>query len=249
LQEELVNKSWPADKCNFSNNARSAETIRYILSEPLCQPKGDFKPINGYRFQTNLYQTVSPTGIAVHRTWLQYSTHTNEAYCLPCWLFGAYPTPENESTAKSAWQTGFQAFKHTKQSVERHESSNSHIFATQAMKQFKSGQGIDKALAEEKRAEEKFWRKVIKRVVDVVILLGTQNLPLRGHREDIAHLFDGGENVNEKESGFNASNRGNFLAIIELLASYDTVLRDLLHTQKGKTKYINDTNNINNLIL
>lgn len=232
-----MNIAWPTDKCNFKNygTARSSETKRYILSEPLCQPKGEFKKINGYRFQPNLYNTVSPTGIAVHRTWLQYSTHTNEAYCLPCWLFGP-PIQENDFNAKSAWQTGFQAFKHTKQSVERHESSNIHIIATQCMKQFKSGQGIDKSLAEERQAEEKFWRKVIKRVVDVIILLGTQNLPLRGHREETAHRYDSGETMKENESSLDAINRGNFLATIELLANYDIVLRELLQTQKGKTK-------------
>jgi Domain of unknown function (DUF4371) len=104
------------------------------------------------------------------------------------------------------------------------------------MKQFKSGQGIDKAFAEERKAEEKYWRKVIKRVIDVVIHLATQNLPFRGHREEPAkQQADNGEKAKDNES-FNASNRGNFLATIELLAKYDTVLRDLLENQKGRGK-------------
>lgn len=241
LPQQLVNVSWPTDKCNFKSpgTSLSSETKRYILTEPLCQPRSEFEQINGFRFQSNLFNTVSPTGIAVHRTWLQYSTQTNEAYCLPCWLFGPQ-LPENDQSAKSPWQTGFQSFKYTKQSVERHESSNVHMTATQCMKQFKSGQGIDKALAEERIAEEKFWRKVIKRVVDVVIHLATQNLSLRGHREEIPQLS---EKVKENESS-KATNRGNFLATIELLAKYDTVLQDLLKNQKGKgqTKYKNIIN-------
>ncbi|CAB3370281.1 Hypothetical predicted protein [Cloeon dipterum] len=226
-----MNASWPTDKCNFTcpGTSLNAETKSFILSGPLCQPRGDFDQVNGFRFNPSLYRKVSPsaTGIAVHRYWLQYSNKTNEAYCLPCWLFG--PPIQENIAASSPWQTGFQSFKHTKQAVERHEASKNHIISTQCMKHFKSGQGIDKALAEEREEEEKFWRKVIKRVIDVVIHLATQNLPLRGHREAL------------RSEEINATNRGNFIATIELLAKYDTVLNELLKTGKGKPKYLSKT--------
>lgn len=167
----LLNKKWPTDKCNFQMHGYSlgAEIKRQILAEPPCQPKSDFgiEQVDGHRFQTSLYNNVSSSGICVHRRWLQYSTHTQEAYCLACWLFG--PPFIEKANATSAWQTGYQAFSHTKQSVERHEGSAMHLKSAMDMKGFLSKQGLDAILAKQRHAEEHYWREVIKRVIDVVV--------------------------------------------------------------------------------
>ena len=53
----------------------------------------------------------------------------------------------------------------------------------------------------------KLNRKVIERLVDVVIYLGNQELPFRGHAEDK-----------------NSENRGNYVELVSLLGNYDVIL-------------------------
>ena len=58
---------------------------------------------------------------------------------------------------------------------------------------------------------------ILKAIVKVILLCGRQNIALRGHRDD---------------STSTAANRGNFLAIIELLAEYDPIVNQ--HLELGK---------------
>ena len=55
------------------------------------------------------------------------------------------------------------------------------------------------------------WREILKRLLDVTMFLAKQNLPFRGHRENML-----------------SENKGNFLQLIELLSKYDPVLREHL---------------------
>ena len=66
-----------------------------------------------------------------------------------------------------------------------------------------------------------FWRQVLERIVNVMLTLACCNISFRGHRE-----------VLEQPNG------GNFLAIIELLAGYDPVLKDLISRHEGSVKYL-----------
>ena len=64
-------------------------------------------------------------------------------------------------------------------------------------------------------AEINKWVNVLNRIVDVILYLTKQNLPLRGHRESL------------DEEG----NPGNFLELIKLISKYDPVLREhVTHT-------------------
>ena len=66
-----------------------------------------------------------------------------------------------------------------------------------------------------------YWRQVLERIINVTVTLATCNLSFRGHREIIRQ-----------------SNSGNFLSIIQLLARYDPVLKELLEQQQGSVKYL-----------
>lgn len=57
--------------------------------------------------------------------------------------------------------------------------------------------------------EKKKWRDILSRLLDVILFLARQNLPLRGHRE-----------------GVSSDNRGNFLELVNLLSKYDPVLKE-----------------------
>ncbi|KAF3859013.1 hypothetical protein F7725_021412 [Dissostichus mawsoni] len=66
-----------------------------------------------------------------------------------------------------------------------------------------------------------YWRQVLERIVNVTITLATCNLAFRGHREILGQ-----------------PNSGNFLSMIELLACYDPVLKELVERPQGSVKYL-----------
>ena len=67
--------------------------------------------------------------------------------------------------------------------------------------------GVDDLLSSQIEAEKDRWREVLKRVLEVIKLLSTQNLAFRGHVETL-----------------DAANPGNFLAVLKLLSTYDPVM-------------------------
>lgn len=64
-------------------------------------------------------------------------------------------------------------------------------------------------------------KHVLGAIVDAVMLCAKQGLPLRGHRDT---------KVNDVVEG--TENKGNFLAILELIAKYDPVVKE--HIKNGK---------------
>ena len=57
--------------------------------------------------------------------------------------------------------------------------------------------------------------QVLERLVDIIFTLTAGNLPFRGHREKLGELGS-----------------GNFLSIVELVAKYDPVLKELMENQQ-----------------
>ena len=69
--------------------------------------------------------------------------------------------------------------------------------------------------------EQKYWRLVLDRIVNLIITLSRYNLAFRGDREQ------------DDDEGW----RGNFFEFIHLIAKYDSLLENLLRQPKGSTKY------------
>jgi len=81
---------------------------------------------------------------------------------------------------------------------------------------------IDKDLEDRTLQEKSFWCKVLDRIMNIILTLATCNLSFRGHREVIG---DSGKN-------------GNFLSIVELLAVYDPVLKELITKPENSIRYL-----------
>ena len=68
--------------------------------------------------------------------------------------------------------------------------------------------------------------KILESIVYAVILCGKQNISLRGHRDDATS---------------DASNKGNFLAILQLLAKHDDLLSSHIQSAKRNASYTSKT--------
>jgi len=80
---------------------------------------------------------------------------------------------------------------------------------------------LDEALEEDFKKNHNFWRKVLERFLDVTLMLATCNLAFRGRSDKLVD-----------------SNKGNFLSVIELLAKYDPVLKNLLEMPDRSVTYL-----------
>lgn len=163
-----------------------------------------------------------PDSQTVLRKWMVYSPISNKLYCFCCRLF-----QENvNQKQQSSFITGFDKWWKLNPKVVEHERSHPHEDRVKKWKLLDKGLRLDctidsKLQVSAKKQTEK-WRQILKRIVDVVLLLAKQNLPLRGHRE------------NET-----SANKGNFLEFISFLANYDVILKEHIALKKhGAITYL-----------
>ncbi|XP_056016898.1 uncharacterized protein LOC130053579 [Ostrea edulis] len=87
-------------------------------------------------------------------------------------------------------------------------------------------------LNQQNQAQYQHNIKLLEKIVDAIILCGKQNIPLRGHRDDTIS---------------DSSNKGNFLAILQLLAKHDEQLWS--HLQKAKRNALYTRKTIQNEVI
>lgn len=92
---------------------------------------------------------------------------------------------------------------------------NPHKYVSVNAEQWKLNSTIDAEMERNVRNAALFWRQVLERFVNV-----TLTLAFRGHREVLSQ-----------------GNAGNFLSIIELLARFNSVLKELINRPEGSVKY------------
>ncbi|XP_046686683.1 zinc finger MYM-type protein 1-like [Homalodisca vitripennis] len=217
INETFLNTGEP----HFPDQIIDPEVKKRIIELGLgpYQPVGPF-PYDGKQgrsFSDNYFTLKSKSGLKLKRTWLCYSSKLDCVYCQPCWLF-----PQKGPVV--GWDSGLRDWKHLSDRIKTHENSQHHADSCLVYEQWRRHGSIDDALEKGLKEERNFWRKVLKRVLDVSLMLATCNLPFRG---DSWHITD--------------RNKGNFLSLIELLSKYDTILEDLITRPSGTVNYLSPT--------
>ncbi|XP_056022072.1 52 kDa repressor of the inhibitor of the protein kinase-like [Ostrea edulis] len=87
-------------------------------------------------------------------------------------------------------------------------------------------------LNQQNQAQYQHNIKLLEKIVDAIILCGKQNIPLRGHKDDTTS---------------DSSNKGYFLAILQLLAKHDEQLWS--HLQKAKKNALYTSKTIQNEVI
>lgn len=216
--ENILKEKYPTDFAFYRNKtALTTENKNLIVKLGPCRPNGPFqKNANGRSFHTFYYSKITKSGVKIVRSWLCYSPTLHKCYCQPCWLFGRKDYKE-----KVWWTEGYCDWKHIGRGIDRHENSQSHKDACFGLKQFMAHNTVNEELEKQIRQEQSYWRQIIHRIINVTLTLATEDISLRGHREN-----------EESES------KGKFIAIITLLSRYDPILAELLRKPKGTIKYL-----------
>ena len=160
-------------------------------------------------------------GQEINRSWLLYSSLHPAAYCFCCLLF---PLSSSDNRSSFKLKGVFSKWKKIEK-LHSHEKSENYRKAFAAWKKIERrlehNRAIDQELQAQIEQEKSKWRNILKRILDCIKYLATQNLAFRGHVESLTK--------NE--------NPGNFLFLVELLAKYDPTLNEFLElVTKGKMR-------------
>lgn len=173
------------------------------------QPKIKFPATlkgNKYRsFSSEWYKRYS---------WLEYSREKDAAYCYPCRLFTTEPGKYWETFTKN----GFSDWKHAMGKdgiIPCHDRCKTHMQAMVSWQEYvknkESGTSVANRLDAARSQLITKNRHYLKTILEVLLVCSQQEIALRGHRESTKSL-----------------NRGNFLEILNLIASHDEIIKERL---------------------
>jgi hypothetical protein len=161
----------------------------------------------------------------MERPWLCYSVSKKSLFCFPCKLMH---THSNEAPSKFV-VNGFCDWKHAFERLSDHESSQRHRGAvSDIVKRRDSNEVVNKQIVAQLESEQKYWRQLLQRLVDVIKHLATRGGSFRGSDELIGSVSN-----------------GNYLGTLELIAKYDPFLDEHIkhHGNKGSgaVSYLSST--------
>lgn len=206
-----------------NKNEALAAKISFIKHHPI-QPGSDkccllFDPSKVY------FRKVS--GIeSMQRKWLSYAEHNKKVYCSVCMAFG--------TNREGAFVSGAKVdVKSIYLKVEKHEKSDVHQASVSAYMQVDLNMTIDTLLKSQRLEKVENNRLVLIRIIDIIITLAKQDMAFRAHRHEAAYNLT--DNV-VLENG--TGNQGNFLALVKLVAKYDSILNTHINKSILKSQSI-----------
>ena len=150
-----------------------------------------------------------------------YSPELNGGLCKLCVLFDK---PHKKAQRGAFVASAFQKLQRS-ELIKAHAETDYHKAAvaqgSDFMRTFKHPGNRVEA---DKTSEQYYQRnkRILEAIVDAVLLCAKQGLSLRGHRDT---------KVNDMDES--TENRGNFLAILELIAKYDPIVKEHLKNQRN----------------
>ena len=222
---------------------RSTDTTVEVASVPndIAQTVAfpPVRPVNVKFPATKFGSTTRTFNVAWYDkfNWLEYSVERNACYCYPCRIFGASSSYGRSRPESAFTTTGFRNWKKAtgKDGVlNRHASSVAHKQAEIAWHQYKcnseQGTSISDRLSSARSVTITQNRHYLISILKILLVCGKQDIALRGHRE-----------------GSDSSNRGNFLELLHLVGTHDSVVQQRLDSGPRNATYTSPE--IQNLLL
>ncbi|CAH1114114.1 unnamed protein product [Psylliodes chrysocephalus] len=173
----------------LKNSGRPTPELHIVQEQPQYKHRNSFKR----KFDKNIYNKT---------IWICGCEETNSFFCFVCLLFGG---------GDDDWtKNGVNDLKHLSLKIKKHEQSFKHknnIVSFQMLGKINIATSISSAYTEQIRKHNetvKKNRQVLSKIIDILKLCGTCNLPLHGY--------------NEKKGSLN---KGVFLELIDFLANAD----------------------------
>lgn len=182
--------------------------------------------------------------------WLAYSTSKEGLFCKICVLFkesnqGGKHKTENLKTLVTTPLKKFSKLLGKDGFLEVHQNNLYHKYALQRADQFKSTilnpeKNILNLVNADRLKKITENRERLKPIIQSIIFLGKQNIPLRGHRDDGALLAN--------DNHYKMNNEGNFRELLRFrVKSGDKILEQHLLTTHSKATYI--SSNVQNQLI
>ncbi|XP_048066986.1 uncharacterized protein LOC125280469 isoform X2 [Megalobrama amblycephala] len=191
------------------------------------QPKQPHLKIFPHTYQGDRRRCFSKDWYNTHK-WLEYSQSKDSAYCYACRHFSLPSSGDSVFTSE-------EGFKHWKKATFKdrgllgHAKSKAHTSAMLAWAEYEKSTASTSSLSASLNAEYnklvKENREYIKVVGETLLLTATQNIAQRAHKES------------------EGENKGNFLAIMELLAKHNPTVKRKMTSQRNATYVGHDTQN------
>ena len=172
------------------------------------------------QYFTHVHKTANEKRL---REWLCYSETKGNLYCFTCKLAAS------STTELQVFCEGFNDWKNAQLLIERHELCSIHQAGFLYLINLrKGGEKIDAALTKQLEDEKKYWKSLLERIINVIKFVCERGVAFRGTDETVGSL-----------------NNGNYLGLLELLATVDPFLCQhiQLHANRGKgyTSYLSKT--------
>lgn len=172
------------------------------------------------KFSCKYFVRSLANGEKVESTWLIYSISKDSVFCFCCKLFCKTPNTFCDTNGLSDWQ-------HLSLLIKRHETSilhNSYMNTwVNLKKMLETSTTVNAHHLRILETEKKYWRDVLERIIAIVKYLSTQCLAFQGSSK---LLFE--------------QDNGNFLKAVEMIASFDSVMRQhvsrVCNSQKKSVK-------------
>ncbi|XP_077290366.1 zinc finger MYM-type protein 1-like [Arctopsyche grandis] len=168
-----------------------------------------FQPVSDLPFDARLYERNTMND-SVPRNWLTYNIENKCLYCSYCL---AFECPKSDS---SSFVHGFSDYRRISQNLAVHESTTTHVRNVHQYISVVNNGTLDNFFASsliQKKEKVLKQRSIVMMIIDIIKMLGKQAVSFRSHRNESAYTLDD-----------EASNHGNFLASVQLMAKYDTII-------------------------
>ena len=172
--------------------------------DPSCYPRTRASASAPYRQFQPSWLTKYP--------WLHYSRFCDGVFCRACVFFA--PKIAGGQTLGQFVTKPFRSWVNHTQKMNAHSGFEYHLTACSTMKEFlhvyeHPSHAIDTRLISQAQEQVEENKQVIVSLFKIVMLLGKQGVPFRGHRDDRV-VFD-----SDTEDEITASNQGNFIEMVE----------------------------------
>lgn len=180
------------------------------------------QPTKKIPFNANIYNRKID---CQNRKWLTFCEKNCKLYCSICLAYG-------RDSDDNIFIKGFNNWSYVHQYIERHEKSKFHDEnAVHHFMRTKNSSSITTQLKSVRHEKILFNRNILKRVIDVIKLIGKRGLSYRSKRNEGLHTLSD-DNVDH----------GNFLEMVLLMSKYDDILKKHLDSCIKESKKIHQSN-------